>query len=86
VTPFQDVYAKCFGFVWASIGRLGVEAAGVEDVIQEGFIAIQRGEATQKNADLPVLAKLPGEFEEPKPEMLAFEAAVDRHDARDKRK
>lgn len=40
VPPFQDVYAKYFGFVWASARRLGVDASAIDDVVQEIFIAI----------------------------------------------
>ena len=40
VPPFQDVYAKYFGFVWASARRLGVHASAIDDVVQEIFIAI----------------------------------------------
>lgn len=37
---FQAVYIQYFDFIWASARRLGVDAAAMDDVVQEIFIVI----------------------------------------------
>jgi len=37
---FQAVYVQYFDFIWASARRLGVDAAAIDDVVQEIFIVI----------------------------------------------
>lgn len=46
VPPFQTVYASYFDFVWATVRRFGVEAAAIDDVVQEIFIAVHGSLAT----------------------------------------
>ena len=38
--PFASVYERYFDFVWASVRRLGVDPADVDDVVQEVFVVI----------------------------------------------
>jgi RNA polymerase sigma-70 factor (ECF subfamily) len=40
VPSFQAIYTQYFDFVWASARRLGVDAAAIDDVVQEIFIVI----------------------------------------------
>jgi len=49
VPPFQAVYTQYFGFVWATVRRLGVDASAIDDVVQEIFIAV--------NGSLPTLQR-----------------------------
>jgi RNA polymerase sigma-70 factor (ECF subfamily) len=39
---FEDVYEAHFPFVWRMTRRLGVEDAGVDDVVQEVFLVLHR--------------------------------------------
>lgn len=39
---FREIYREHFDFVWRSVQRLGVDAAAVDDVIQEVFLAAYR--------------------------------------------
>jgi RNA polymerase sigma-70 factor (ECF subfamily) len=39
---FEDVYERCFDFVWRNVRRLGVSDAGVDDVVQEVFLVVHR--------------------------------------------
>ncbi|MBN2196943.1 MAG: sigma-70 family RNA polymerase sigma factor [Polyangiaceae bacterium] len=38
--PFATIYTQYFDFVWASVRRLGVAPAAVDDVVQDVFIVI----------------------------------------------
>ncbi|MBN1605469.1 MAG: sigma-70 family RNA polymerase sigma factor [Polyangiaceae bacterium] len=38
--PFASIYQQYFDFVWASVRRLGVESAAVDDVVHDVFIVI----------------------------------------------
>jgi len=40
--PFREIHRQHFDFVWRSVQRLGVDAASVDDVIQEVFLAAYR--------------------------------------------
>jgi len=40
VQPFATIYTQYFDFVWASVRRLGVAPAAVDDVVQDVFIVI----------------------------------------------
>jgi RNA polymerase sigma-70 factor (ECF subfamily) len=42
VPSFDDVYARCFAFVWRSVRRLGVPDEAAEDVAQEIFVIVHR--------------------------------------------
>lgn len=39
---FEDVYEEHFDFVWRNVRRLGVDAALVDDAVQEVFITVHR--------------------------------------------
>jgi RNA polymerase sigma-70 factor (ECF subfamily) len=39
---FRRIYREHFDFVWRSVQRLGVEAAAVDDMVQEVFLAAYR--------------------------------------------
>jgi RNA polymerase sigma-70 factor, ECF subfamily len=40
VTPFESIYRDYFDFVWATVRRLGVSPASVDDVVQDVFVVI----------------------------------------------
>lgn len=39
---FEDVYERCFDFVWRNVRRLGIQDAFVDDVVQEVFLVVHR--------------------------------------------
>src|SRR4051812_45143312 len=39
---FDAIYEEHFDFVWRSVGRLGVDAAAVEDAAQDVFVIAHR--------------------------------------------
>lgn len=41
-TGFEAIYREHFRFVWRSVKRLGVQAASVDDVVQEIFLVVHR--------------------------------------------
>jgi RNA polymerase sigma-70 factor, ECF subfamily len=49
---FEDVYERCFDFVWRNVRRLGVQDACVDDVVQEVFLVVHRrlGEFEQRSS------------------------------------
>jgi len=49
IPPFKTVYRDYFDFVWASARSLGVEENGMEDLVQEVFIAINARLRTLEN-------------------------------------
>jgi RNA polymerase sigma-70 factor (ECF subfamily) len=48
---FQAVYDQYFDFVWSSARHLGVDAAAMDDVVQEAFIVIYSRLHTLKRPD-----------------------------------
>jgi RNA polymerase sigma-70 factor, ECF subfamily len=44
--PFKVVYRQYFDFVWSTARRLGVEPAGIDDLVQDVFIVIHGKLAT----------------------------------------
>ena len=51
VPPFKALYRQYFDFVWSSARRLGIEPSGMDDLIQEVFIAIHSKLHTLENPD-----------------------------------
>jgi RNA polymerase sigma-70 factor (ECF subfamily) len=51
VKPFASVYRQYFDFVWASVRRLGVESAAVDDVVHDVFIVIHSRLHTVRRPD-----------------------------------
>lgn len=43
---FSDVYRRYFGFAWASLRRLGVPAASIDDAAQDFWVTVHRRLAT----------------------------------------
>lgn len=48
---FKDVYAQYFEFVWSSARRLGIDPAGMDDLIQEVFLVIHAKLHTLENPE-----------------------------------
>ncbi len=48
---FKEIYAQYFEFVWSSARRLGIEPAGMDDLIQEVFIVIHAKLHTLENPE-----------------------------------
>jgi len=51
VPPFKILYRQYFDFVWSTARRLGIEPSGMDDLIQEVFIAIHGKLHTLENPD-----------------------------------
>ena len=51
IPPFKAIYRQYFDFVWSSARRLGIEPSGMDDLIQEVFIAIHTKLHTLENPD-----------------------------------
>lgn len=51
IPPFKALYRQYFEFVWSSARHLGIEPSGMDDLIQEVFIAIHTKVHTLENPD-----------------------------------
>ena len=51
IPPFKALYRQYFDFVWSSARHLGIEPSGMDDLIQEVFIAIHTKLHTLENPD-----------------------------------